>query len=445
LTRWSRASGVGDTAVVDVREIALRIGREPRSRRALRELCYLVVVLPLTVLGVLYAVVSLLVGTALAITAIGIPLISRAVPGARWFGARRRWLTNRLLDARISAPPPFRPPRGFLARVSAGLRDRVGWRTVAYLLLTLPVDAAGGYVLLVSWGWGLIALLAPIEYPLGLNTSTVDGREVFVVHGIRATTWAGTLPILLVGVAWLLLAPWVVRAWVLLDATLARSMIGGGASVAERIRDLERSRAYAIEDAAGTLRRIERDLHDGVQARMVALAMNLTMLNETLGDDVAAQSRELLTAALDHAKDGIAELRQMVVGIHPPALDAGLETALSTLAARSPIPVAVHAELPDRPTEAIETIAYFSVAELLTNVTKHSGAERAEVELTESADRLVLTVRDDGHGGANVDGTGSGLRGLTERIGTVDGSLAVDSPAGGPTVVTVELPLHVGG
>lgn len=428
-----------------MREVALRIGREPRSRRALRELCYLVVVVPLTVAGLGYVVVSLLVGSVLAITAIGIPLISRAVPGARWFGSRRRGLANRLLAAGIPDPSPFRPPRGFLARVSAGLRDRVGWRTVAYLLLAVPVAAAGLYVLLATWGWGLLALAAPIEYPLGLNTSAVDGRQVFVVPGIQATTWAGTLPICLLGVVWVLAAPWVVHGFVALDTMLVRAMVGGGSSVTERIRDLERSRAYAIEDAAGTLRRIERDLHDGVQARMVALAMNLTMLNETLGDDVSTQSRGLLTAALDHARDGIAELRQMVVGIHPPALDAGLETALSTLAARSPVPVDVRAELPERPTEAIETIAYFSVAELLTNVTKHSGADRAAVELTESAGRLVVTVRDDGRGGARVDGQGSGLRGLTERVGTVDGSLAVDSPAGGPTVVTVELPLHVGG
>jgi signal transduction histidine kinase len=175
---------------------------------------------------------------------------------------------------------------------------------------------------------------------------------------------------------------------------------------------------------------------------MVALTMNLTMLNETLGPDISPQSRSLLTAALDHAKDGIGELRHMVSGIHPPALDAGLETALGTLAARSPIPVDVRAELPERPTEAIETIAYFSVAELLTNVTKHSGADRATVELTEADGRLVLRVTDDGRGGADMEGAGTGLRGLTERVGTVDGRLAVDSPAGGPTVITIELPLH---
>jgi signal transduction histidine kinase len=132
----------------------------------------------------------------------------------------------------------------------------------------------------------------------------------------------------------------------------------------------------------------------------------------------------------------------MVGNIHPPALDGGLETALSTLAARSPIPVDLRAELPARPTAAIETIAYFSAAELLTNVTKHSGANRIVVDVVVVSDRLRLTVQDNGHGGASLDTGGTGLLGLTERVGTVDGHLAVASPPGGPTVVTVELPLH---
>jgi signal transduction histidine kinase len=248
------------------------------------------------------------------------------------------------------------------------------------------------------------------------------------------------LVVCLVGVALLLVAPWAVRALLLVDRLLVRSLLGPGGS-AERIRDLERSRAYAIDDVAATLRRIERDLHDGAQARMVALAMSLTMLNETLGPDVDRESRRLLDAARDHARDALVELREVVGNIHPPALDGGLATALSTLAARSPIPVDLRAELPARPAAAIETIAYFSAAELLTNVTKHSGASHIAVDIVVVSDRLHLSVTDDGNGGAHVNG-GTGLRGLTERVGTVDGRLAVDSPPGGPTVVTVDLPLH---
>ncbi|HEX5407843.1 MAG TPA: sensor domain-containing protein [Pseudonocardiaceae bacterium] len=424
--------------------VVRRVLREPVSTRPLSELAYVLLAAPVTVLGVLYVIVSLAVGVALAVTAIGIPLISWAVPGTRGFTAFRRHRAAGLLGERIPDPPPFRPPPGLLSRVSAGLRDSVGWRSVRYLLVTLLLDVVGLYVVLVTWAWGLIALTYPIQFALGVNQSTivVDGQvhRGLIVHGIVADTWPAVLLVSVAGVALLLLAPWAVRVFLLADRLLMRRMLGR-AGAAARIRDLERSRAYAIEDVAATVRRIERDLHDGVQARMVALAMNLTMLNETLGPDVSEQSRNLLTAALDHAKDGIGELRHMVSGIHPPALDAGLETALGTLAARSPIPVDVRAELPERPTEAIETIAYFSVAELLTNVSKHSGADRATVELTETEGRLVLRVCDEGRGGANLD-NGTGLRGLTERVGTVDGRLAVDSPVGGPTVITIELPLH---
>jgi signal transduction histidine kinase len=428
--------------VSTVREIGARVLREPVSPRAFAELWYVVLAAPLALLGVVYAIVSLAVGAALAVTAVGIPLISWAVPGARRFGGARRRMSAALLNRPVPPPAPYRPPRGLLARVSAGLRDSVGWRAIGHLLATLPVDLVGLYVLLVTWGWGLVALTYPIQFALGVNTSVLpDGHRGLVVHGIVVEYWPSVLLVSVVGVALLFVAPWAVRAFLIVDGALVRTLLGR-AGAADRIRDLERSRAYAIEDVAATLRRIERDLHDGVQARMVALAMNLTMLNETLGPDISEQSRGLLTGAIGHAKDGIAELRHMVGGIHPPALDAGLETALGTLAARSPIPVDVRAELPDRPTDAIETIAYFSVAELLTNVTKHSGADRATVELAETNGRLVLTVTDTGGGGATLDGVGTGLRGLTERVGTVDGRLAVDSPAGGPTVITIDLPLH---
>lgn len=401
----------------------LRLVREPVAGRSLRELAYVVLTLPLILVGLLYVLVSFVVGVALAVTAVGIPLISWAVPRARWIGRVRRRMALGLLDEEVQAPPPFQPPGRLLARVSAGLRDPVGWRAIGYQMLLLPVGGVGILIAAVSWGYGILAMVFVLRW---VFTFTIPGPD----------DW----PRILWGLALLLLAPWAIRLYLLVDRLMIRWLLGRAGSAA-RIRDLERSRAYAIEDVAATLRRIERDLHDGVQARMVALAMSLTMLNETLGPDASPESRNLLTAALGHAKDGIAELRHMVVGIHPPALDAGLEAALATLAARSPIPVDVRALLPERPTEAIETIAYFSVAELLTNVTKHSHAERASVELSETDGRLVVTVTDDGVGGADT-GRGTGLRGLTERVGTVDGRLDVRSPAGGPTVVTIDLPLH---
>jgi signal transduction histidine kinase len=400
---------------------------------------------PVAVLGLLYVLLSFVLGVGLAITAVGIPLIGMAVPGARRLGSMRRRMAGALLGEQVPAPSPFDRPSGLLRRVSAGLRDNTGWRAVVYLLAALPLAVAGIGVLVATWVWGLLDLTFPLQYALDVNQTTIhdsDGalRHGLVFHGFVADTWPSALVVSLAGVVLLLVAPWAVRALLLVDRLLMRSLLGRTGS-AERIKDLERSRAYAIDDVAATLRRIERDLHDGVQARMVAVAMSLTMLDETLGGDVSEQGRRLLTAARDHTRDAIVELRDMVGGIHPPALDDGLATALATLAARSPIPVVLRAELSERPTAAIETIAYFSAAELLTNVSKHSGADQVTVDVVLVSGWLRLRVEDNGHGGARP-ADGSGLAGLTERIGTVDGRLAVDSPAGGPTVITVELPLH---
>jgi signal transduction histidine kinase len=205
---------------------------------------------------------------------------------------------------------------------------------------------------------------------------------------------------------------------------------------------LEHTRAQAVDDSAATLRRIERDLHDGTQARLVTLAMNVGLAKEKLaeGGD-PAQARALLETAHSTAKDAILELRDLARGIHPPVLDAGLDTALATLAAHSAVPIRLRTALSVRPDPAIETIAYFCAAEMITNVAKHSGASDAVLDARTAGDVLRLQVSDDGRGGALV-GSGSGLTGLSERVRTVDGRLSVDSPTGGPTVVTVELPLR---
>ena len=213
-----------------------------------------------------------------------------------------------------------------------------------------------------------------------------------------------------------------------------------------RVRELEASRARVVDDSAARLRRIERDLHDGAQAQMVAVAMKLGLAREKLGaaleGTAAADLKrvlELLDAAHHGAKEAIAELRDLARGIHPPVLDHGLGTALATLAARSDVPVELVVDLPERPSAAIETIAYFCAAELLTNVAKHSGARRATLEVVRAPGLVRVRVTDDGSGGARIESRG-GLAGLAERVRTVDGSLLVSSPLRGPTVVTAELP-----
>jgi signal transduction histidine kinase len=215
-----------------------------------------------------------------------------------------------------------------------------------------------------------------------------------------------------------------------------------------RVRALERSRALVVDDAAARLRRIEQDLHDGAQAQMVAVVMKLGLVREHLGSAVAGsgqgdleQALELVDAAQHRAMQAITELRDLARGIHPPALGEGLGAALAGLAASSDPPVDLVIDLPERPSAAIEVIAYFCAAELLTNVAKHSGAQRATMEVTHQPGLLRMRVSDDGAGGARIV-AGGGLAGLAERVKTVDGRLQVTSPAGGPTVVNVELPSH---
>jgi signal transduction histidine kinase len=215
-----------------------------------------------------------------------------------------------------------------------------------------------------------------------------------------------------------------------------------------RVRELEQSRAHAVDDSAARLRQIERDLHDGAQAQMVAVTMKLGLAMKKLGRMVDGTGQtdldrvlDLVAAAHRGAKEAITELRDLARGIHPPVLDQGLGAALTTLAARSDVPVELAIDLPKRPSAAIETIAYFCAAELLTNVTKHSGARHATLEAVHVPGLLRVRVSDDGCGGARIE-TRGGLAGLAERIRTVDGRLQVASPPGGPTVVTVELPSH---
>jgi signal transduction histidine kinase len=220
------------------------------------------------------------------------------------------------------------------------------------------------------------------------------------------------------------------------------------APLPQRVRELEKSRARVVDDSAARLRRIERDLHDGAQAQMVAVAMKLGLARERLGAMVDGTTQadlervlDLVAAAHRGAKEAITELRDLARGIHPPVLDQGLGTALTSLAARSDVSVELVVDLPERPSAAIETIAYFCAAELLANVAKHSGAQHATLEVRHVPGLLRVGVSDDGRGGAHIEARG-GLAGLAERIQAVNGRLQLSSPAGGPTVVAVELPSH---
>jgi signal transduction histidine kinase len=386
-----------------------------------------------------FTVTFLAGGAFLAITFLGLPLIGLVVLGARRCGGVFRWLGRTIVGAQVEDPAKFRAGPGILGWLSSALRDTVGWRAIAYILIKFPLSVVGVFGAALLWVQTALLLTYPVWWqvfdPTNKDSHGRVHHSALQLGSYYIETWPRALMVSAIGLVALFLAPWPMRGLVALDGVLMRRLLGPS-KTAQRVQELEERRTLAVEDSAAALRRIERDLHDGTQARLVALAMRLGQARET---DDPERLRELVGGAHDSAKDAIAELRDLVRGIHPPVLDQGLDAALATLGARSAVPVELHTHIARRPSPAIETIAYFCVAELLTNVTKHSGARHVRVEAGRHGKQLRLQVRDDGHGGARI-GAGTGLTGLDERVRTVDGTLTVDSPPGGPTTITVELP-----
>jgi len=430
-----------------------RFLRTPFTRRSWAEFGYATAALPLGIAGFVFVVASLYVGVLLAITFFGLPLIAASSYGARGLGAVNRGAARRLLGLRVAAPARFVPKPGFLGWIQSGLRDAVAWRARAYLLLKLPTGILS-FCTAVTFRLGsLIYIFSPLLWKVDPSSCTEGHGQVHPCGAINYgsfyfDTWPKILLLTAQGLVLWWLAPWIVRAVLQLDQLLIRGLLGP-VSLSERVQDLEETRAHAVDDAAARLRRIERDLHDGTQAQLVALAMKLGMAKEKLGtagqDLDIDRARELIDTAHLSAKEAITELRDLARGIHPPVLDTGLEPALATLAARSTVPVELVVDLPQRPSPAIETIAYYCAAELLTNVAKHSHARHATLEAVHVEGLLRVRVTDDGTGGARADrddGHASGLAGLADRLRTVDGQLTISSPRGGPTVVTAELPSH---
>ncbi|HZZ52752.1 MAG TPA: sensor domain-containing protein, partial [Trebonia sp.] len=330
-------------------------------------------------------------------------------------------------------------PDRVLGWYRGAIRDTQAWKIRGYFLMK-PVIAS--FHLVVAAGFWLAGLFY-LTYP-AWQAFAGAGPGLGSGHPVPLAASFLFVPL---GAALLLASPWLTRGVCELDLLLIRGFLGPSsdpAALTERVKSLEAARAHVVDDSAARLRSIERDLHDGAQAQLVALAMKLGLAKEKLVDTAPADlSRvaQLVDDAHRNAIEAIAELRTLAKGIHPSVLDNGLPDALTTLAARSAVPVELVVDIQERPSAAIETIAYFSAAELLANVAKHSGARRATLEAVHVPGLLRIRVTDDGHGGASAV-PGGGLRGLAERIRTVDGSIDIDSPSGGPTVATVELPSH---
>ncbi|GAB3958553.1 hypothetical protein GCM10029978_003710 [Actinoallomurus acanthiterrae] len=330
-----------------------------------------------------------------------------------------------LLDADLPPPPPVgRDVRAFL-------RSPATWRQLAYHAIVGPMLGLGGLLVIVMWAAGFgMALVYAYAWALPPYSALA-----LPAHN-RAATLMTTGGILL-----LLIAPTVAALVARLDARAARALLGPSrAEVLERqVEDLAEKRAGVVDAADAERRRIERDLHDGVQQRLVSLAMNLGLAKETL-TGVPDDAMQVIAEAHTEAKEALTDLRNVVRGLHPAVLDdRGLDAALSGIAARAPLPVKLRVDVSERPAPTVEAVAYFVASEALTNVTKHARASHVEMTLARHGNVLRMTITDDGIGGADPSG-GTGINGLRQRVGSVDGTFRIISPVGGPTVITVELP-----
>jgi signal transduction histidine kinase len=374
--------------------------------------------------------VLLAVGVSTVIVTIGVPILAFTLVLWRWGADTERQRAALVLGAPIPRPPR-RPPASprLLDRLLAPVRDRATWRDLGYLLLFGPLGIVAGTIAVVLWSAAFAALLMPV-----FAGSAPDGSLLDDI----GTTGAVLAPVAAVPIA--ALAVTVTRVLAAGCAAVAESLLASDrAELTERISTLEASRSGAVESADARLRRIERDLHDGAQHRLAYIAMELGRARSKLATDPAAVD-ELLAGAHDESKRAMRELRDLVRGIHPSVLsDRGLDAALSGLAERASVPVEIRGGVAERLPPAVETAAYYVVAETLTNVGRHAGAQHAYVEVERDGEWLELTVGDDGRGGARrVPGTG--LEGLAQRVEALDGTLDVISPEGGPTTIVARLP-----
>jgi signal transduction histidine kinase len=368
---------------------------------------------------------------------IGFPLTLGVASLVRKFTNMHRRRAGWVLGTTIEQPYRPMPERGLIFRVFHVLRDQATWRDVAFFFaqmsggmalacISVSLLLGGiGHITLATWWWALPA------------DADVNLLGFLSVHSTASALYVG-IPVGLLYIAlWWWGSPWLMRA----QAVMTRAILAPTerALLANRVQQLTVSRADTVDTQAAELRRIERDLHDGAQARLVALGMSLGMAEETVARDPAA-ARELLAEARVASSQALSELRDLVRGIHPPVLaDRGLEGAIQALVLAHPLRTDVEIDIPGRLSAPVESAVYFAVAETLTNVAKHANAGKAWIRLSHADGKLNILVGDDGGGGANPAG-GTGLRGIERRLSAFDGTLVVSSPSGGPTVVVMYLP-----
>ncbi|MCO5971601.1 sensor histidine kinase [Actinoallomurus soli] len=413
----------------------MRIGAAPLA--AVRGLALALLALPVSLALFIFSVVFF------AVTfPIGFLLFPVVIAGVRSYAGARRRLAYTWFGVEIKEPYKPRPRfrrglRGVFQRYRWAVADPATWRDVLWLF----VDATVGAVL------GLVAFAVPMYGPYGWVLAAGVWKPIFESGGgdwytfIHVVDQNSADNAALLGVVYTLIGLWLAPRLLRASSLLTRGLLAPTREreLELRVAHLTESRSDALDTQAAELRRIERDLHDGAQARLVAMGMSLGAI-EHLMDRDPEKARRLLAEARESSSKALTELRDLVRGIHPPVLaERGLGDAVRALAMASPLNTEVSVELPGRLEAPVESAAYFAVSEVLTNAAKHSGARRVWIDIRYEDDRLRLVITDDGHGGADASG-GTGLLGIERRLGTFDGVLALSSPVGGPTMVTMELP-----
>ncbi|MEU3571484.1 sensor domain-containing protein [Kitasatospora sp. NPDC036755] len=383
----------------------------------------LVVLVVLLVLGLGLWVVGVGMPVLVALALIGIPTATVA-----------RWRL-RLVEP-VPLPDPHRslPGAGRRARVRTRLRERATRRELAHAVLASTVLAAA------SLGFTVLLVLSGLYTLAPLVVWALAPETVMLIPGHAVPGPLAALPFSAAGLAGLLLCAYTGALLTVAEVALARFLLGPREDdLGRQVLELTRSRARLADAFEAERRRIERDLHDGAQQQLVALSMTLGLAEyELRGQD--GRAAELVTRARGEARQALEQLRELVRGIHPQVLtDHGLAAAVAEVALRHPIPVATDIDLPERLHPSVETTAYFTVTEALTNAAKHSGAGAITVHGRVSRGRLVVQVTDDGRGGADP-AAGAGLAGLADRVALLKGRLMVTSPTGGPTTLRLEVP-----
>ena len=404
--------------------------------RLWRRGCYVSLGLPLGITHFVVTIVLLSVSAGLLITfLLAIPFVFALFAVNRWFARGERSRAKALLDVSIADTTPPLVATTFFGRLGERARSKRRWKEIGHSLASIFTGSIGFALLYSVWG-GSLALVA---LPLYRGSLPNDQAEFWMFS--IGDTGSALLMALIGVVGFVLVAPWLTAGVAEVQVSMARALLGGSREdqLAAEVGRLETSRAAAVDSAETERRRIERDLHDGAQQRLVALAANLGAARDKLDSDPDA-SRALVVDAHEEAKAALAEIRDLVRGIHPVILeDRGLDAALSAVVARSPVPVRLDVQVAERPPAAVESAAYFVVSEALANVARHARADRANVGIVRAGDRLIVEVRDDGVGGADPAG-GTGLAGLAERVVGMGGTMDLLSPVGGPTTLLVELP-----